>query len=301
MSEPVAAIDCGTNTVRLLISQDGRELVRRAVVTGIGVGVSANKRFNDDAVTRTLEVLREYKELLDQHQVEKLRVVATQAAREAKNRQQFFDQIENILGQAPELLSGEEEGELTFIGATADFDRTRGPFCVIDLGGGSTEFAIGTDKLEAVMSTEMGSVRFTEAYIEHDPPWATELYNCISLVEAHTSDVLREMPQILDVATFIGVAGTITTMASVELGSSVDDREITHHLELTREAAEDVYRNLVVEPLADRIHNPGLPVERAEVIVAGATILVAIMRNLSMSSIVVSEHDLLDGLIASLA
>lgn len=301
MSEPVAAIDIGTNTVRLLISQDGKDLERRAVVTGVGVGVAKSKRFDDAAMERSLGTLREYRRLLDRHGIENLRIVATQAAREATNRQDFFDQIEAVVGATPELLSGAEEGELTFLGATAELERSRGPFCVIDLGGGSTEFSIGTDKLEAVISTEMGSVRFTEAYIEHDPPWASELFNCIALVEAHISDVLREMPQILGVKTFVGVAGTVTTMASVELGSAADDREITHHLELTREAAEDVYRNLVVEPLEDRVHNPGLAPERAEVIVAGSTILVAIMRNLSISSIVVSERDLLDGLIASMS
>ena len=146
----------------------------------------------------------------------------------------------------------------------------------------------------------MGSVRFTERYIESDPPRPEELVACLSVAEAHLTDVLRELPDIVETQTFIGVAGTITTVAAVEIGLITYDPDRIHHFELTRAAAEDVYRTLVTEALADRVHNPGLQAERAEVIVGGSAILVAIMRGLSIDRLLISERDILDGVVAGL-
>lgn len=300
MADPVAAIDCGTNTLRLLVSHDGRDLVRTETITRIGAGIDRTGRLDDAGIERAIQALVSYRHILDSHGVGVVRMVATAAARSATNRDDFFARAETAIGVAPELISGDEEGELAFRGATAGLDAARGPFCVIDIGGGSTEFAVGTSSLDQVLSVEMGSVRFTEQYVESDPPLPEELVACISVAEAYLADVTRELSQIADVATFVGVAGTVTTVAAVELGSAVGDHDAVHHLELTRAAAEDVFRTLVTEPLADRVHNPGLHPDRAEVIVGGSAILVATMRALGIDPLLVSSHDLLDGIVADL-
>lgn len=300
MAEPVAAIDCGTNTVRLLVTDGTADLARRMDITRLGAGVDRTGRLDDAAVERTLAVLAGHREVLAEHGVTRVRMAATSAARDAANRDEFFGRVEEVLGVVPELLAGEEEGRLAFAGATAGLDPARGPFCVVDIGGGSTEFAVGASELERVMSVEMGSVRFTDRYVENDPPAPEDLVACISVAEAHLADVVREVPELADVQTWIGVAGTITTVAAVEIGSPHDEYGRTHHFELTHAAAEDVFRTLVTEPLADRVHNPGLHPDRAEVIVAGSSILVAIMRTLHIDPLLVSERDILDGLAASL-
>lgn len=300
MTEPVGVIDCGTNSVRLLISDGDRDIERIATVTRLGGGVDRTGRLDPAGIERTAEALSGYRRRLDDHGVSDLRVIATSASRDASNCDEFFARVESTIGVTPELLSGIEEARLSFLGATAALDPSRGPFCVIDLGGGSTEFSFGTTELEASYSADMGSVRFTERYVENDPPRPEELVACISVAEAHLTDVIREIPDIGETQTFIGVAGTITTMVAVEIGLHTYDPEQVHGFELTRAAAEDVYRTLVTEPLDDRVHNPGLPPDRAEVIVGGSSILVAIMRTLGVDPLVVSEHDLLDGIVAEM-
>ena len=300
MAERVAAIDCGTNTVRLLVTDGSTDLARRMDITRLGAGVDRTGRLDPAAVDRTLAVLAEHRRVLAEHGVTRVRMAATSAARDAADSDAFFRRVEEVLGVVPELLPGDEEGRLAFAGATAGLDPAQGPFCVIDVGGGSTEFAVGTDELERVVSVEMGSVRFTDRYIESDPPEPEELVACISVAEAHLADVVREVPELADVRTWVGVAGTITTVAAVEIGCPHDEYGRTHHFELTHDAAEDVFRTLVTEPLADRVHNPGLHPDRAEVIVAGSAILVAIMRTLHVDPLLVSERDILDGLAASL-
>ena len=301
MSAPVAAVDIGTNSVRLLVrSPAGADLERIARITRLGGGVDRTGRLDPAGIERTIAVLDDYRTLVDRHAVERLRVIATSAARDAANRDELFDVVEAAMGLRPELLSGDEEGRLAFAGATDGLDPSMGPFCVIDLGGGSTEFAVGTTELEGILSVDMGSVRFTERYVEHDPPEPEELVACLSVAEAHLSDVVRELPAIVDTQTWIGVAGTITTMAAVEIGLIDYDPDQIHHFRLTKAAAEDVYRTLVTERLDDRIHNPGLQPERAEVIVGGSAILVAVMRQFGIDPLLVSEHDILDGVTADL-
>jgi exopolyphosphatase / guanosine-5'-triphosphate,3'-diphosphate pyrophosphatase len=301
VSARAAAIDIGTNSVRLLVRDaDGTNLERIARITRLGGGVDRTGRLDPAGIDRTAEVLADYRTLLDQHQVEQVRAIATSASRDAANRDEFFERAERALGLRPELLSGDEEGRLAFAGATTGLDPSLGPFCVIDLGGGSTEFAIGTTELEGILSVDMGSVRFTERYVEHDPPRPEELVACISVAEAHLTDVVRELPSVVETATWIGVAGTITTVVAVEIGLAEYDPDRIHHFELSKAAAEDVYRTLVTEPLDDRLHNPGLPAERAEVIVGGSAILVAIMRQFGIDPLLVSEHDILDGVVGDL-
>jgi exopolyphosphatase / guanosine-5'-triphosphate,3'-diphosphate pyrophosphatase len=300
MADPVAVIDCGTNSIRLLVTDGTVDLERLAEITRLGAGVDRTGRLDPEGIDRTIQVLDAFRSALDHHRVDSIRLIATSASRDAANRDEFFTRAEAAIGAAPELLRGEDEAAAAFAGATAGLDPSLGPFCVIDLGGGSTEFAVGSTSLDQVLSVDMGSVRFTERYVEHDPPRPEELVACLSVAEAHLLDVVREMPAVAEVRTFIGVAGTITTVAAVEIGLATYDPERIHHFELTKAAAEDVYRTLVTEPLADRVHNPGLQAERAEVIVGGSAILVQIMRYFGIDPLLVSERDLLDGLAAEL-
>lgn len=306
MTNPVlAAIDCGTNSTRLLVSRgagpDAEVLVRINTITRLGQGVDASGRLAPEAIERTVDTLGEYRKVMDEHGVDRVRITATSAARDAANRDEFFDAAERVAGVRPELLSGEEEAELSFLGATSELDAADGPFLVVDIGGGSTEFIVGTDTVEASRSIDIGCVRFTETYIESDPPAPEELHACISVTTAWLDDIVREVPAIASAPTVVGLAGTITTVAAVEIGLAEWDRDAIHHFRLTRDAVEDVFRTLATESLEDRKHNPGLQAERADVIVAGTCILVALVRWLDAEEILVSEADILDGLIASIA
>jgi exopolyphosphatase/guanosine-5'-triphosphate,3'-diphosphate pyrophosphatase len=293
----VAAIDCGTNSTRLLVrSPDGTTLERLMRITRLGQGVDATGRLDTQAIDRTVSVLREFREVMDRFGVDRVRMSATSAARDAANRDDFFGPAEHVIGVAPELLSGEEEGRLSFLGATSDLDSTRGPFLVVDIGGGSTEFSYGTDECESTLSLDIGCVRVTEKYLEHDPPLPEELSACISVVEVFIDDVVRAIPEAAAAPTFVGLAGTITTVAAIELGLPTYDRQKVHHFALAKAAAEDVFRTLATEPFEDRITNPGLERERADVIVGGTCILVTIMRRLGFAECLVSEADILDGL-----
>ena len=300
MAEAYAAIDCGTNSTRLLVHDGTRTLERLMRITRLGEGVNDSHTLTDAAIERTAIVLREYREVIDRHGVTKTRLTATSAARDATNRDTLFGAAERILGVAPSLLSGEEEGRLSFLGATAELDPGRGPFLVVDIGGGSTEFSYGTTECEFARSVDMGCVRFTEKYIEHDPPRPEELLACLSVAEAYIDEVRREYPAMADARTFVGLAGTVSTAAAVEIGLATYDRDQIHHFLLTREALEDVFRTLATEPRADRIHNPGLDAARADVIVGGLCVLVQLMRQFDLPSCLVSESDILDGIVMSM-
>ena len=264
-------------------------------------GSAPSGRLADEAVERTVACLRSYRELLDRHGVDRVRIAATSAARDAANRDALFDAAEAVIGARPELLTGDEEGRLAFTGATGELDPALGPFLVVDIGGGSTEFIVGTEAVEGVMSVDVGCVRLTEKFIEHDPPLPEELTACISLTDAYIEDVVRELPAVAEARTLVGLAGTVTTVAAVEIGLATYDRDRIHHFHLTREAAEDVFRTLATEPRADRVHNPGLEEARADVIVGGCCVLVALFRRLGFDEMLVSESDILDGLALSLA
>ncbi|MCY3926437.1 MAG: Ppx/GppA phosphatase family protein [bacterium] len=297
----LAAVDCGTNSTRLLVSRGGVEtLERHSIVTCLGEGVDASGRLAGEAIGRTITVLEDYRRIMDRLGVEAVRATATSAARDARNAGEFFDAAEAVLGVRPELLDGETEARLGFDGATAGLVPARGPFLVADIGGGSTEFAFGSERCEGVHSADAGCVRLTEQFIHHDPPRPEELHACLSVVEAHLDDVLVAIPEVQRTACFIGVAGTVTSAAAVELGLEPYDPEQIHHFELTRAAAEDVFRTLATEDRAQRISNPGLHADRADVIVAGMCVLVKIMRFFGFDRCLVSETDLLDGLVRSL-
>jgi exopolyphosphatase/guanosine-5'-triphosphate,3'-diphosphate pyrophosphatase len=271
------------------------------VITRLGSGVDRTGELDPAAIDRTLAVLRDYRAAMDAEGVERVRVAATSAARDAHNRDAFFDAAEEIVGVAPELLGGDTEARLSFRGATAELDPDDGPFLVVDIGGGSTELAYGTTEPEAVMSVDVGCVRLTEKWLHGDPPAPEELHACISVTTQYLEDVVREHPAMRGARLMIGVAGTVSTVAAVEIGLSEYDRSKIHHFTLTRAAAEEVFRTLATEPRADRIHNPGLEEARADVIVGGCCALVSVMRFFEVPSLLVSEADILDGLAASVA
>jgi exopolyphosphatase/guanosine-5'-triphosphate,3'-diphosphate pyrophosphatase len=301
----VAAVDCGTNSTRLLVSEvrDGappRTVERLMRITRLGQGVDATGTLAPDAIGRTVAVLDEYRAVMDALGVERVRMTATSAARDAANRDEFFGAAERVVGVAPELLSGHEEGVLSFRGATAELGPSTGPFLVVDIGGGSTEFVVGTHEAEGVVSVDMGCVRVTEKFLHSDPPAPEELSNALSVIRDELEEVARRLPAVGEARRLLGLAGTVTTVAAVELGLPAYDRDRIHHFVLTKAAVEDVFRTLATESRADRVHNPGLDPARADVIVGGAAILVAVMRVLEFDECLVSEADILDGLVLSL-
>ena len=298
----LAAIDCGTNSTRLLVSEGGtRPLERLMRITRLGQGVDATGRLAPDAIDRTLAVLREYREVMDRFGVDRVRMTATSAARDAANREDFFGAAEEVVGIRPELLSGDAEGRLSFAGAVSDLDPADGPFVVLDIGGGSTEFIAGSERPDGVVSIDIGCVRVTEQFLHGDPPAPEELSQAISVVHDYLDDVARELSTVKEATRLVGLAGTITTVAAVEMGLPTYDRDRIHHFVLTRAAAEEVFRTLAVETRAQRIHNPGLEEARADVIVGGTAILVTVMRHFDFDECLVSEADILDGLVRSLA
>jgi exopolyphosphatase/guanosine-5'-triphosphate,3'-diphosphate pyrophosphatase len=298
-TSPVAAIDIGTNSTNLLIvDPQGNEIVREVNVTRLGKGVASSGVLDDSAINSTVQQLAVYASLLKQHKVETFRVTATEACRRASNANTFLDQAETVLGKRPEIISGAEEGQLAFRGALSKLEPHKGITIVVDIGGGSTEVMIGQDNsLQHASSFPVGAVVLSETELHRDPPRPEELTNAIGLVTDFMDDLVREQPQVLDATRVVGVAGTIVTIAAVELGIARFDPVALHGMTLTREAAEDVFRTLATESLADRKSNPGLPAERADVIVGGCCALVGIMRRLRLPSITVSVHNLLDGVV----
>ena len=304
-----AAIDIGTNSVRLLVAEiddphgDLETIDRRMTITRLGEDVNQTRALRRDAIERTVATLREYRGVIDAlGGVTAIRATATSAARDATNRDEFFGPAADALGVTPELLSGAEEARASFLGATSDVAHIApGPYLVVDIGGGSTEFVVGTTEPDGLISVDIGCVRITEAWLHSDPPTAEELSQAVHVVREHLADVVREVPGVRRAATLVGVAGTVSTMAMVEQGLAVYDRDRIHHFRLTRAAAEECFRTLATEAIADRRHNPGLEPGRVDVIVGGAVILVSILRTFGFKEVLVSEADILDGLVRLLA
>ena len=294
-----AAIDCGTNSTRLLIGDGSITFEREMTITRLGAGVNATGSLAPDAIERTLTALRGYRSVMDRYELAGTRITATSAARDAANRAEFFGPATEIVGTEPELLSGEDEGRLSFLGATSDLDPTDGPFLVVDIGGGSTEFSFGAATCEAAVSIDVGCVRMTEQYLESDPPLPEELSGCLQVLQLHWDDVRRAIPQLDSARRLVGLAGTVANVAMVEQGLPEYDRDRVHHFTLTKHAVEDVFRTLATESVADRKFNPGLEPARADVIVGGLCVLVSIMRNFGFDECLVSEADILDGLVLS--
>jgi exopolyphosphatase/guanosine-5'-triphosphate,3'-diphosphate pyrophosphatase len=303
-----AAVDIGTNSTRLLVAEvDGPDgdlatLDRRMTITRLGQGVDRHRRLAPEAIERTVAALRDYREAIDAvGDVVAVRATATSAARDAENRDDFFTAATDALGVTPELLSGAEEARLSFLGATTGLaDVAPGPYLVVDIGGGSTEFVVGTAEPVGLISLDIGCVRITEAWLHGDPPTPEELSQAVHVVREHLADVRREVPEVATAKTLVGLAGTVSTIAMVEQGLATYDRERVHHFRLTKAAAEDVFRTLATERSADRAHNPGLEPGRVDVIVGGAVILVTVLRTFGFDELLTSESDILDGLVRDL-
>lgn len=311
MTRRLGAVDIGTNSVRLLVADvegHGRDarvapVDRRMRITRLGQGVDGERRLHPQAIARTMTVLDQYGALARELGVEALRATATSAARDAANREDLFTPATAALGVRPELLSGDEEARLSFLGATAPL-AARGepsPYLVVDIGGGSTEFVLGCEVPEALVSVDIGCVRITEQFLHSDPPAPEELSAAFSAVRDHLADVERAIPRLREARTLVGLAGTVTTVAAVEQGLPEYSRDRIHHFRLTRAAVEDVFRTLATERAEDRRHNPGLEPERVDVIVGGTVVLAAVLRTFAFSEVLVSEDDILDGLIRDLA
>lgn len=308
----VAAIDMGTNSTRLLVAdvepgaggdaRDARvDTVERLMrITRLGEGVDASRRLAPAAIERVAAVLREFRTVIDRCGATEVRAVATSAARDAANRDELVAAVTAALGVPAEIITGEEEAELSFLGATAGLDAPA-PFLVVDIGGGSTEFVVGTDRPTGLISIDAGCVRLTEAHLHGDPPTPAELSDAVHVMREHLTDVVREVPGVRDAATLVGLAGTVAAVAAVEQGLAGYDRDRIHGFRITRAAAEDVFRTLATESVAERRHNPGLEPERAPVVVGGCIVLVSVLRVLGYDEVLVSESDILDGIVRRLA
>ncbi|WP_087117734.1 Ppx/GppA phosphatase family protein [Corynebacterium urinipleomorphum] len=308
----VAAVDCGTNSIRLLIHDSSAgEICREMTIVRLGEGVDATGRFHPDAITRTRDALATFVERMSSEGVEAVRMVATSATRDAANRDDFFDMTRELLGRiqpgaVAEVISGEEEAALSFRGATTDLDTARGPFCVIDLGGGSTEFIVGTGAdILGAHSTQMGCVRITERFMRTDPPTEKETAAARDYIDAQIATAIGTVP-LGQAATFVGCAGTFTTLSALAQGLESYDPEAIHCSEITFDDMRDVTATLRAQTAAQRLENPVMHAGRADVIGSGAAVveqlMAAIERETSgtVSSFVISEKDILDGIVAGL-
>lgn len=304
----VAAVDCGTNSIRLLIhDSEAGEICREMTIVRLGEGVDATGQFSPDAIARTREALETYVERMVAEGVEAVRMVATSATRDAANRDEFFDMTRELLGRiqpgaVAEVISGEEEAALSFRGATADLSSARAPFCVIDLGGGSTEFIVGG---EGAYSTQMGCVRITERFMRTDPPTDQETAAAREYIDSLIDDARATVP-LSHAATFVGCAGTFTTLSAIAQGLDAYDPEAIHCSEITFDDMRAVTAKLRAQTAAQRLENPVMHAGRADVIGSGATVVEQLMTAIeketggAVTSFVISEKDILDGIVAGL-
>ena len=319
-----AVVDIGSNAARLLVADRGEPVLRRSRITGLAERLGATGMLSTAALARLATVLEDYRRDLDERGATLARVVGTAAARTAGNADELAGLVADVLGRPLEVLSADEEARLTFLGAVGS--DARGRRLVVDIGGGSTELVVGEAVPEGVASLDLGSAALTAAELPSDPPRPEELSNAIALVQAHVDEALRALPAVDEWTPVIGTGGTIMTIAAVEIGlplpaedrgpdgardidadpsrdidaepaHDIDADPALHGFVLTRAAAEDVFRTLAGEALADRVHNPGLPPGRAVSIVGGCCILVGLLRRLQTPALTVSVTDLLDGIL----
>ena len=300
----VAAIDCGTNSIRLLIADvDGtnfREIYRTMEIVRLGQGVDQNKAFHPDAIARTLAAVDLFAHEISKRGVEKIRFCATSATRDATNRELFIDGVKERLGIEPEVISGEEEARLSFIGATKEFATSDAPFLVVDIGGGSTEFVYGHSDVEFAKSVNIGCVRMTERNIHSDPPKAQEIENArIDIQEAIA--VAATVVPITQAKTLIAVAGTATSVAASALELEHYDRHLIHLTRVSAEQTHHVAVTFAAMNAEQRSHVGFLHPGRADVFAAGSLVLSEIMKATGAKEFVASEADILDGIAWSLA
>lgn len=305
----VAAIDCGTNSLRLLIAdvdatlRTVTDLDRDMYIVRLGEGVDKTRRFSDAALARTFEACRDYAGRISSLSAERVRFVATSASRDATNHDAFFDGVRTILGVDVEVISGGEEAALSFAGATQELlmaPDVAAPYLVVDIGGGSTEFVLGTRSVEAARSVDIGCVRLFERHLHADPATPSQ-------IDAARADVVRaiglaeQRVPMRKASTLVGLAGSVTTVAALALGLEEYDAERIHRSRISAAAVHNVTERLLAMTRAERaglgVMHPG----RADVIGAGALVLDTIVSRLGVAEVLVSEHDILDGIALSIA
>ncbi|MEI8184287.1 MAG: Ppx/GppA phosphatase family protein [Actinomycetes bacterium] len=299
----VAAVDCGTNSIRLLIADitgdNFKEVLRTMEIVRLGQGVDQNKAFNPDAIDRTLNAVRLFKDQIASKGVEKIRFCATSATRDATNRNLFIDGVRDILGIEVEVIPGEEEAELSFIGATKELRQSDSPFLVVDIGGGSTEFVFGSEKVDFAKSVNIGCVRMSERHLNTQPPSMAQIAQAIVDIDIAIAQAAAVVP-ITTAKTLVAVAGTATTVAAAALELNDYDRHMIH---LSRISAINVHKvaasfqSMNKDQIASLgFMHPG----RVDVITAGSLVLSRIMAATGASEFVASESDILDGMAWSL-
>ena len=310
-----AAIDCGTNSIRLLVAdvpERGRhtDLLRRMEVVRLGQGVDATGRLAPEAIERTRVVLAEYAAAAHDLGAAKVRMVATSATRDAGNRADFEAMVLATLGRRPDVVPGREEAELSFLGATASLDVAaeahglqppRPPFLVVDIGGGSTEFVLGNSHgVRAARSVDIGCVRMTERHLHGDPPTGEEIARAEADIRAALADVSAEVP-VGEAASLVGLAGSVTTVAALALRLPAYDPDAIHGSRIPVAGVRAVTADLLAATRGRRAALPVLHPGRVDVIGAGALILRVLMDEFGFDEVAVSEHDILDGIALRLA
>ncbi|MCT4356521.1 Ppx/GppA family phosphatase [Streptomyces sp. Je 1-79] len=301
----VAGIDCGTNSIRLLVAdvhpETGEliELDRRMTIVRLGQDVDRTGRLAPEALERTFAACRDYAAVIRELGAERLRFVATSASRDAENREEFVRGVLDILGVEPEVITGDQEAEFSFTGATGELPGAQ-TYLVVDIGGGSTEFVVGDRHVEAARSVDIGCVRLTERHVRSDPPAAEEVAAIRADIRA-ALDLAEETVPIREAGTLVGLAGSVTTVAAIALGLQEYDSEKIHHSRVPYEKVAEIVDSLVASTHAERaaisVMHPG----RVDVIVSGALVLLEIMERTGAREVVVSEHDILDGIALSVA
>jgi len=296
----VAAIDCGTNSVRLLIadiSPEGlHDVVRRMEIVRLGEGVDRNGRLQPAAIERTRLALVDYARQMAETGVERARMVATSATRDAANAGEFHDMVVATLGFEPEVVTGDEEARLSFTGAVRGL-AAEPPFLVVDIGGGSTEFVVGSAEVEAAISVDIGCVRLTERHLHDDPPTAAQIAAAEADITATVDRALATVGR--SGRTLVGLAGSVTTVTGIALRLDAYRSEAIHHAQVSYEDVAKVTGDLLAATRAERVANPVMHPGRADVIGAGALILRIIMERSGADAVIASEHDILDGIACS--
>jgi exopolyphosphatase / guanosine-5'-triphosphate,3'-diphosphate pyrophosphatase len=299
----VAAIDCGTNSIRLLIADvtgDGlTDVVRRMEIVRLGEGVDRTGRLSDAALERTRAALVSYAAEIADRDVATVRMCATSASRDASNAGDFRSMVRDVLGVDPEVISGDEEARLSFAGAVAGLDAER-PYLIVDIGGGSTEFVTGAAAVEHAISMDIGCVRMTERHLHDDPPTAAQIEAATRDITAAVDTALAAVPG-RSARTLVGLAGTVTTVAALALHLPEYDATRIHHARISRDQVAKVTDDLLAMTVAQRLALPVMHPGRADVIGAGALILKIILDRSGQPALVASEHDILDGIALSLA
>jgi exopolyphosphatase / guanosine-5'-triphosphate,3'-diphosphate pyrophosphatase len=303
----VAAVDCGTNSIRLLVadlpeSGDGAltDVVRRLEIVRLGQGVDRTGRLAPEAIERTRVALADYATQIAALGADRVRMVATSASRDAANAEAFRDMVVRTLGTAPEVVSGEEEARLSFAGAVLGLPAgTPAPYLVVDIGGGSTEFVLGHATVEQAVSVDVGCVRMTERHLHDDPPTPAQVRAAEADIEAAVDAALRVVPA-RTARTFVGLAGSVTTVTALALGLDSYRPDRIHHARIGRADVSRVTEELLAMSRVERLALPVMHPGRADVIGAGALILRTVMVRCGADSVVASEHDILDGIAYSL-